>query len=217
MSNIFTVVTLDDDFFNLAKKKFHNVYKQSIQSYIPKKKTVFYVSPANSLGFMDGGIDKILSRILFSGIEPIVISSIIKHGKRNINSQPYLPIGSSIILKTSSIEPHILHLNTFLVVAPTMLVPQNVENTNNCYYATMATLYNIFINSNFTDCEVIFTSMCCGYGNMTAENSLNQFLKGVKDFHNYKPFYSSPYVILHEPNLSEQPNVAENSRFKSIE
>jgi hypothetical protein len=39
-----------------------------IQDYIPKRKT-YYVSPANSLCFMDGGIDLALSRIIMPGIE----------------------------------------------------------------------------------------------------------------------------------------------------
>jgi len=39
-----------------------------VQDYIPTKKT-YYVSPANSLCFMDGGIDYALSRIIFPNIE----------------------------------------------------------------------------------------------------------------------------------------------------
>jgi len=49
-----------------------------------------------------------------------------------------LPIGSSIIIGGDD--------NKSLIVAPTMLLPQNVEFTSNAYYATMAVLYNIFIN-----------------------------------------------------------------------
>jgi O-acetyl-ADP-ribose deacetylase (regulator of RNase III) len=41
-----------------------------IQYYIPKdNKKTYYVSPANSLCFMDGGIDYALSRIIFQNIE----------------------------------------------------------------------------------------------------------------------------------------------------
>jgi O-acetyl-ADP-ribose deacetylase (regulator of RNase III) len=45
-----------------------NEKRCKIQDYIPTKKT-YYVSPANSLCFMDGGFDYALSRIIFPNIE----------------------------------------------------------------------------------------------------------------------------------------------------
>jgi O-acetyl-ADP-ribose deacetylase (regulator of RNase III) len=41
-----------------------------IENYVPNpNKRTYYISPANSLCFMDGGIDYALSRIIFPGIE----------------------------------------------------------------------------------------------------------------------------------------------------
>lgn len=41
-----------------------------IQDYVPSpNKKTYYVSPANSLCFMDGSIDYALSRIIFPNIE----------------------------------------------------------------------------------------------------------------------------------------------------
>jgi O-acetyl-ADP-ribose deacetylase (regulator of RNase III) len=131
-----------------------------IQDYIPKdNKKTYYISPANSLCFMDGGIDYALSRIIFPNVE-VEIKNIVKQlGIKSIVGKSYLPIGSSIILDKG---------NKSLVVSPTMLLPQNVSNTKNAYYATMEALYNILINKkeNINDIDIIFTSLCCGYGKM---------------------------------------------------
>ena len=86
-TSIITIVSLNEDYVNLAKKVFKYSYNMLIQDYKPKRKTVFYISPANSLGFMDGGIDKPLSTIIFPGIQRTVQKDIRKYGKTNILSQ----------------------------------------------------------------------------------------------------------------------------------
>ena len=83
---------------------------------------------------MDGGIDKALSQIVFPGIETEVKSIVNNIGIRTLLNRPYLPIGSSIIIEKGQKN---------LIVAPTMLLPQNVSNTLNAYYATMAVLYKL--------------------------------------------------------------------------
>ena len=218
-NSIITIVTLNKEFVTLAKKKFKYVHNMLIQDYKPQRKTVFYVSPANSLGFMDGGIDKPLSTIMFSGVEKLVKQRFNIVGKTNKIGQKYLPIGSSVIIKPIPEDifiPHLKERNCYLVSSPTMLMPQRVANTQNCYYATIATLYNIFINSGFRNCEVVFTSMCCGYGYMSVKKSLDQFTRACADFQNYKPSIQKPFDIIHEPNLDEQPNYYENTAFKDI-
>ena len=219
-TSIITIVSLNNDYINLSKKTFKYSYNMLIQDYKPKRKKVFYVSPANSLGFMDGGIDKPLSTIMFSGIEKKVKSQIKKYGKMNLLHQKYLPIGSSIIVSPSKQDifiPHIQDKEAYLVVAPTMLLPQPVDQTQNCYYATMAALYNVFVNGGHRDCEIIFTSMCCGYGYMSVQESLKQFTKACQDFQKYKPKIINKVCILHEPTLEEQPNFYENTAFKKVQ
>jgi len=63
-----------------------------------------------------------------------------------------------------------------------MLLPQNVSNTKNAYYATIAVLYNIFINAkeDIEDIDIIFTSFCCGYGKMEEEVSIQQNYRWTK-------------------------------------
>jgi hypothetical protein len=55
----------------------------NIENYKPTRKT-YYVSPANSLGFMDEGIDISLSRIVFPGIEPKLKKRIDKYCEFNL-------------------------------------------------------------------------------------------------------------------------------------
>jgi O-acetyl-ADP-ribose deacetylase (regulator of RNase III) len=182
-----------------------------IQDYIadPTRRT-YYVSPANSFCFMDGGIDFALSRIIFPGIESEVRNIVIEMGIKTIVGRPYLPIGSSIIVDRG---------NKSLVVSPTMLLPQNVSNTKNAYYATIAVLYNILVNrkENLDDVDIIFTSLCCGYGKMSEGVSIQQCIDGIKDYINYNPIIISDRIILNEPNLEEQPKYYQNTEFFLIE
>lgn len=180
-----------------------------IQNYKLSNKKTFYVSPANSLCFMDGGIDYALSRIIFPNVQSSVVN-IVKNLKiYNKLGRTYLPIGSSIILDFK---------NTALVVAPTMLLPQKVSNTKNAYYATMAVLYNVLINQkyNLNNVDIIFTSMCCGYGEMNEYESLKQILEGIRDYKNYNPHIVNNSIIIKEPNLTNQPKYYQNTEFFDI-
>lgn len=74
-----------------------------------------------------------------------------------------MPIGSSIIVKHSKIK--------YLISAPTLLVLQNVSEMQNAYFTTKAVLFNILDNKkyNLNKINVVFTSLCCGYGGMAIE------------------------------------------------
>jgi len=126
-------ISLSETFTQKIKKYGFEAKTMKIQDYElkPNKKT-YYVSPANSLCFMDGGIDYALSRIIFPTIE-IEVKNIVKQlGIISIVGKSYLPIGSSIIINKG---------DKSIVIAPTMLLPQNVSNTKNAYYATMPILF----------------------------------------------------------------------------
>jgi len=167
-----------------------------IQKYIETKgHHTFYVSPANSLGYMDGGIDESLSE-MFPSIGKKVRDQIEKHGKIWNKTFRYLPIGSAIIIPIDQ--------NRSLISAPTMLTPQDVRHTKNAYYATMATLYTIS-KTPYKNIDVILTSMCCGCGAMSGKKSVEQILNAIKDYPTYKPEREEYGVVINEPNLKEQP------------
>ena len=86
------------------------------------------VSPANSFGFMDGGIDLVYSHRFGWELQDKLQEKIARehHGE--------LPVGQAAIVDTG--DPII----PFLVSAPTMRVPRIVEHTPNAYLAFRAAL-----------------------------------------------------------------------------
>jgi len=203
-------ISLSDTFTTKMNAHGFNAKTMKIQDYIPNpNKQTYYVSPANSLCFMDGGIDYALSRIIFPGIEPEVKSIVKQLGITSIVGKQYLPIGSSIIVDKCSKS---------LVMSPTMLLPQNVAGTRNAYYATMAVLYNVLVNrkENLENVDIIMTSFCCGYGKMDEDVSIRQIMEGIRDYENYKPTHVNQNIIISEPNLHEQPKYYQNTEFFSI-
>jgi O-acetyl-ADP-ribose deacetylase (regulator of RNase III) len=202
-------VSLSESFTEKMKSYGFDAYTMRIEDYQPKRKT-YYVSPANSLCFMDGGIDYALNYIIFKGIEKEVKQKVHKLGRANKIGQRYLPIGSSVIVDRGQHS---------LVAAPTMLLPQNVQNTQNAYYATMAILANVLINrnENIDSVDIIFTSLCCGYGKMSEDESIRQTLKGIRDFRSYVPTRVDDDVVHLEPNLLEQPKLYQNTAFFDID
>lgn len=201
-------VSTSDNFTAKVKSYGFEAKNMKIQDYIPTKKT-YYVSPANSLCFMDGGFDYALSRIIFPNIEAEVKQIVKKIGITSIVGKPYLPIGSSIILDKGT---------KLLVISPTMLLPQNVSSTQNAYYATIAALYNILINTkeNVDDIDIIFTAFCCGYGKMEEDVSIQQIMRGINDYAHYKPNKVYKNIIVNEPNLHDQPKYYQNTEFFQI-
>lgn len=203
-------ISLSETYTEKIKQYGFEAKTMKIQDYIPNpNRKTYYVSPANSLCFMDGGIDYALSRIIFPNIESEVKNIVKQLGIVSIVGKSYLPIGSSIIMDKG---------NKLLIISPTMLLPQNVSNTKNAYYATMAVLYNILINKKekIEDIDIIFTSLCCGYGKMEEEVSIKQIIDGINDYMDYKPKRVYKDIIINEPNLYDQPKYYQNSEFFKI-
>ena len=85
------------------------------------------VSPANAFGFMDGGID--LAYLQAFG--PVIQARV----QEAIASRPegHLPVGASLVVRTDH------RRIPFLIVAPTMFMPEAVSSLN-CYRAMRAIL-----------------------------------------------------------------------------
>ena len=85
------------------------------------------VSPANSYGFMDGGIDRLYVEFFGPELESRVQDSIRR------TRDGLLPVGAALIISTGHERiPR-------LVVAPTMILPGPVR-PENCFYAMSAAL-----------------------------------------------------------------------------
>ncbi|WP_437808779.1 macro domain-containing protein [Sorangium sp. So ce1078] len=86
------------------------------------------VSPANSFGIMDGGLDRAIRDTIGGAIQARVQDVILRrhHGE--------LPVGAAEVVETGHARW------PFLIVAPTMRVPESVANTLNAYLAFRAVL-----------------------------------------------------------------------------
>jgi len=104
------------------------------------------VSPANSYGYMDGGIDKVYRDHFGIKIEQTVQNAIIKTG------ESYLPVGSSLIVRTGNSKVPLM------IIAPTMFLPEAVK-PQNCFYA-MSAILNAY-NKNQENIKNIY---CPGLG-----------------------------------------------------
>jgi O-acetyl-ADP-ribose deacetylase (regulator of RNase III) len=184
------LVSLDRDFIESASDLFGS--RATCKVLDIKKvsqKGAAFVSPANSLGIMDGGIDLVLSRDMFPGCEERIQSMIRCLGDRpyiretsaitgQIRYKPLLRVGSAMWLP---VGPEIA-----LIVAPTMIIPHDVADTQNAYWAFIAALVamdRIEKASDGTIHTLVCTSLCCGVGRMDPEQSAIQMRRAWDDFH----------------------------------
>jgi O-acetyl-ADP-ribose deacetylase (regulator of RNase III) len=96
------------------------------------------VSPANSFGYMDGGIDLLYSRYFGWELETNLQTLL---AERHYGE---LPVGQAVVLATG-------HKSIpFLVSAPTMRVPMNIGDTVNVYLAFRAALIAVLTHNAST-------------------------------------------------------------------
>lgn len=93
------------------------------------------VSPANSFGYMDGGIDLLYSRYFGWELETKLQALLFE--------QHYgeLPVGQAVVLATGH------DFIPFLVSAPTMRVPMSISETVNVYLAFRAALVAVLAHN----------------------------------------------------------------------
>lgn len=89
------------------------------------------VSPANSFGIMDGGLDLAIRNELGFHVETDVQKAIVDqhHGE--------LPVGAAISVRTGHVSW------PWLIAAPTMRIPENIAHTLNPYHAFRAVLLEV--------------------------------------------------------------------------
>lgn len=130
-----------------------------------------YVSPANSFGIMDGGIDAVLSR-RFPQVERRLQSVIGQMGGM-------LPVGEALVVDTG--DPDV----PYMIAAPTMEVPSYVGATNNAYRAMLALLIAVD-RFNAANNDVIETvaipGLCTGVGAMSPETAAFQMAQAYREW-----------------------------------
>jgi O-acetyl-ADP-ribose deacetylase (regulator of RNase III) len=177
-------VSLDEEFIEHVKDLFGEkaTYTLGDIRSIPVRGCAF-VSPANSLGVMDGGIDLVLSRQMFLGCEPKVKEMIAVLGQKSQLGRPYLRVGSALWFHLSSKEPE--GPQTVLISAPTMFLPHDVSDTQNARWAMEAILTagkKIEEATNGVIHTLVITSLCCGVGRMEPEQCAIQLRAALRRF-----------------------------------
>ncbi|MEE9491934.1 MAG: macro domain-containing protein [Gammaproteobacteria bacterium] len=118
------------------------------------------VSPANSYGYMDGGIDKVYRDHFGIEIEKTVQNAIKKTGKQ------FLPVGSALIVKTHDARvPH-------MIIAPTMFLPEPVK-PKNCFFA-MSAILNIYTKHHTTIQNIYCPGLGTGIGQVEPLDSAKE-------------------------------------------
>jgi O-acetyl-ADP-ribose deacetylase (regulator of RNase III) len=154
-----------------------------------------YVSPANSRGDMDGGIDYTLSRIIFPGVEARVKAAI---AAQSSGSPPRLAIGKAVVVPALDLvfedPPRLV-----LIAAPTMSVPQDVHKTHNAYSAMYAAL--VAAEAAGVD-RLIVPGLCTGCGMMGAPEAIKQMRRAHDDFRAGRPArYDAAAIAAEQPRV----------------
>ena len=110
------------------------------------------VSPANSLGIMDGGLDLAIRNELGFQVETEIQEVILNkyHGE--------MPIGSAEIINTNHDRW------SYMIAAPTMRIPENIAFTLNAYNAFRAILIAINSFNGVQPKKSIKSLVCSGLG-----------------------------------------------------
>jgi O-acetyl-ADP-ribose deacetylase (regulator of RNase III) len=120
------------------------------------------VSPANSFGIMDGGLDLAIRDQLGFSVESRIQQAILEkhHGE--------LPVGCAEIVATN--DPRW----RYLVAAPTMRVPEPIPFTINAYLAFRAILVAVENFNKGLGKREIDSLVCCGLGTGIGKVSANK-------------------------------------------
>ena len=138
---------------------------------ILKRSADAIVSPANSFGFMDGGLDYALSEYFGWDLQETLQQRI----KQKHNGE--LLVGTAEILETGKSEI------PYLISAPTMRVPMGIKDTMNPYLATKAVFIAIdeFNSNDQRIHSVLLPSMGTGVGEIPFDVAARQMRAGYED------------------------------------
>jgi O-acetyl-ADP-ribose deacetylase (regulator of RNase III) len=171
MKNLKIILSaLDKELINSWKKYFQNEESIDIRyEDITKIKCDAIVSPANSFGFMDGGLDYQLSERFGWDLE--------KRLQKIIKELPEgeLLVGQALVIETNDLDV------PFLISAPTMRIPTNfnIDTSINAYLAMKAVLIKAKQSINIT--SVAIPGLCTGTGKMTTDIAAKQMLQAYKE------------------------------------
>ncbi|QFT56450.1 macro domain-containing protein [Microbulbifer sp. THAF38] len=152
------------------------------------------VSPANSFGIMDGGLDLPIRNELGFEVEDRLQERI----KSDFHGE--LPIGSAIVIPTSNSRW------PYLISAPTMRIPEDISNTMNAYHAFRAILNSVRLFNESTPTQRINSIVCPGLGTGIGNLPARRCAGHMRAAYNYlsKPPRIPSYKEIHETHRKLQ-------------
>ena len=150
------------------------------------------VSPANSFGIMDGGLDLAIRNELGFQVETDIQEVILYkyHGE--------MPIGSAEIIQTNHGKW------SYMISAPTMRIPENIAFTLNAYIAFRAILIAINnfneSNPNRSIKSLVCSGLGTGIGSMNTTKCAAQMRAAFKLMK--EPARISSYDVIHKSHQS---------------
>lgn len=125
------------------------------------------VSPANSFGFMDGGIDGVYTKHFGDKVQRRVQLAI-----KSVTLNAELLVGQAIWVATDDLE------FPYLISAPTMRVPMPIHDPVDVYLATRAAM-KIAISKRYE--EILFPGMGTSVGRIAPKVAAKMMAKGIAD------------------------------------
>ncbi len=126
------------------------------------------VSPANSDGFMDGGIDAAYYAFFGATIEQKVKAVIARRPEK------MLPVGASVAIATGHARI------PYLIVAPTMTMPEAVESQN--FYRAMRAILRIADAQPEIARDIFCPGLGTGVGMVPPENAAAMMAQAYRDW-----------------------------------
>ncbi len=169
-------------FHGVPQVSIHHGYFQEVKAYD------CLVSPANSFGLMDGGIDLAIRNYFGMKLQYNVQKIIQKefYGEQ--------PVGTSVIVDTENDD------HPFLAHTPTMRVPMDISEMDNVYNAMFAMLRAV-ANFNKTAKFRIDSVLCPGLGTATGKVSPEEAARQMSmAYFNFK----NPTTNMNWANLKER-------------
>ena len=136
------------------------------------------VSPANSFGFMDGGIDNVYSDFFGWPMQ----DHLQEHLWQNHNGE--LLVGQAVVIDIRETSPDTPI--PFLISAPTMRIPADVSNTVNAYLAFVAALRVAEAHPDIN--SILCPGLGTAVGRMPSANCAIQMHAAWKRYNNPRRF-----------------------------
>ncbi|MFC4310523.1 macro domain-containing protein [Steroidobacter flavus] len=134
---------------------------------ILRRKADAILSPANSFGFMDGGIDLAYSEFFGWDLQDRLQETL----RREHAGE--LPVGNAVVIPTQHADI------PYLVSAPTMRIPQDIAHTVNVYLAFRAALRAAQASSHIR--SLLSPALGTGVGGMSLERAAKQMYAAYAD------------------------------------